>query len=291
MKKTILLGAKGQLGQLVVESVPDNIELDCFSHETLDITDHKAVKELILQVSPEIIINAAAYTAVDNAEKESKLAYEINAEAVENIAISTPPETRIIHISTDFVFSNNSLHPYQPEDQIAPVSIYGQSKADGERALIKHHADNSIILRTSWLYSAKGKNFLTTMLRLMAERDELSIVNDQFGSPTSAHLLAQIIWGFALENQGMGIYHWSDRGVITWYDFALEIYSQARKLEILQNDVTIKAITTKEYPTPATRPCYSALDSTATETLLGVKTSLWQEELYKVLEIIKDDDK
>ena len=291
MNKVILLGAKGQLGQLVAESAPNYINLECFSHETLDITNHEAVKELILQVSPDIIINAAAYTAVDNAEKQHELANAINADAVENIAISTPPETRIIHISTDFVFSSNSERPYKAEDQIAPVSIYGQSKADGEEALLRHHPKNAIILRTSWLYSAKGKNFLTTMLRLMAERDELSIVNDQFGSPTSAHLLAQIIWGFALENHGIGIYHWSDRGVITWYDFALEIYSQARQLGILKKEVNIKAIATKDYPTPAVRPCYSALDSSATETLLGVKTSPWQEELHKVLKIIKDDDK
>ena len=291
MNKVILLGAAGQLGQLVAESVPNNIQLDCFSHETLDITDHDAVKELIRQISPDLIINAAAYTAVDNAEKQKTLANAINADAVKNIANSTPTKTRIIHVSTDFVFSSKSRHPYKPVDQIAPVSVYGKSKADGEKALIRHHPENAIILRTSWLYSAKGKNFLTTMLRLMAERDELSIVNDQFGSPTSAHLLAKIIWRFALDCQGTGIYHWSDRGVITWYDFAMEIYSQARQLGILNNEVNIKAIETKDYPTPAARPCYSALDSSATETLLGVKTSPWQEELYKVLKIIKDNEK
>ncbi len=287
MRKVILLGAAGQLGRLVAESAPNNIVLDCFSREELDITDHRGVKELIEKISPDIVINTAAYTAVDNAEEQHKLAYAINAQAVENIAITTPPETRIIHVSTDFVFSKISERPYKPDDLIAPESVYGQSKAAGEKTIIQHHPDNAIILRTSWLYSAQGKNFVTTMLRLMSEKDELSIVSDQFGSPTSAHLLAGIIWKFALESQADGVFHWSDRGIVTWYDFALEIYTQARKLGILKKDVTIRAITTKDYPTPATRPCYSALDSTSTEDVLGIKTSPWQEELYKVLEKIK----
>ncbi len=284
MKKVILLGAAGQLGLLVAKSAPDNVVLNCFSREELDIRDHGAVKELILTTSPDIIINTAAYTAVDNAEEQHKLAYEINAQAVENIAINTPSETRIIHVSTDFVFSKISKHPYKPADLIAPGSIYGQSKAAGEKAIIQHHPGNAIILRTSWLYSAQGKNFVTTMLGLMAVKDELSIVSDQFGSPTSAHLLARIIWKFALESQVNGVFHWSDEGIITWYDFALEIYTQARKLGILNKDVSIRAITTKDYPTPASRPCYSALDSTATEDVLGIKTSPWRVELYKVLE-------
>jgi len=287
MKKIILLGAAGQLGLLVARSAPNNVVLDCFSHEELDITNYGAVKELILKRSPDIVINTAAYTAVDNAEEQHQLAFEINAQAVENIAITTPPETRIIHVSTDFVFSKASEYPYKPDDPIAPESVYGQSKAAGEKTILQHHPDNAIILRTSWLYSAQGNNFVTTMLGLMAEKDELSIVSDQFGSPTSAHLLAEVIWKFALDCQADGIFHWSDRGIITWYDFAVDIYTQARKLGILNKDVIMKAITTKDYPTPASRPCYSALDSAATEDILGIKTSPWREELFKVLEKIK----
>ena len=287
MNKVLLIGADGQLGRLVVQVKPGNINLHSCTRKNLDITDRDAVKAVIEQISPDIIINTAAYTAVDNAEKDKKTAFLVNAEAVENIAKSANKKIRIIHISTDFVFSRTNNRLYTPEDITSPVSVYGESKLAGEKALLAHHPDNSIIIRTSWLYSPFSKNFLTTMLMLMGSRDELNVVSDQYGSPTSAISLARIIWKFAAIESAQGLFHWSDRGVITWYDFAVEIQKQARKLGILHSDTRVNPIPTTSFPTLATRPEYSALDSSKTEGLLGQSTAPWQDQLLQVLTEIK----
>ena len=287
MDKVLLIGADGQLGRLVVQVKPENINLDSCTRKNLDITDRDAVKAVIEQISPDIIFNTAAYTGVDNAEKDNKTAFQVNAEAVENIAKSANEKIRIIHISTDFVFSRSNTRPYTPEDITSPVSVYGESKLAGEKALLTYHPDNSIIIRTSWLYSPFSKNFLTTMLMLMEARDEISVVNDQYGSPTSAITLARIIWKFAAIESAEGIFHWSDKGVITWYDFAVEIQKQGRKLGILHTDTRVIPIPTTSFPTPAARPEYSALDSSKTEDLLGQNTAPWQDQLLQVLTEIK----
>jgi dTDP-4-dehydrorhamnose reductase len=287
MTKVLLIGADGQLGRLMAQMKPENISLHSCTRENLDITDQAAVKKIIEQISPNIIINTAAYTAVDNAEKDQKTAFRVNADAVANIAQSANEKTRIIHISTDFVFSRTSTRPYTPEDLTCPVSVYGESKLAGEQALLTFHPNNSIIIRTSWLYSSLTKNFVTTMLTLMGSRDELNVVNDQYGSPTSALNLAKIIWDLACVESAQGIYHWSDSGVITWYDFAVEIQKQARQLGILHSDINIKPIPTSAFPTPATRPEYSALDCSKTEVLLGQSTAAWQDQLHQVLSDIK----
>jgi len=283
MDKVLLIGADGQLGRLVVQVKPENINLHSCTRKNLDITNRDAVKAVIEQISPDIIINTAAYTAVDNAEKDNKTAFQVNAEAVENIAKSANEKIRIIHISTDFVFSRTNNRLYTPEDITSPVSVYGESKLAGEKALLAYHPDNSIIIRTSWLYSPFSKNFLTTMLMLMGSRDELNVVSDQYGSPTSAISLARIIWKFAAIESAQGLFHWSDKGVITWYDFAVEIQKQARKLGILHTDTRINPIPTTSFPKPAARPEYSALDSSKTEDLLGQSTALWQDQLQEVL--------
>jgi len=169
-----------------------------------------------------------------------------------------------------------------------PVSVYGRSKLAGESALLEADNVHSIILRSSWLYSATGRNFVTTMIGLMNSREELAVVNDQFGSPTSAEGLANVIWRFVMEDAAKGVYHWSDQGVITWYDFACEIQSQGLELGILDRGIPIKPVPTAGYPTPAARPVYSALDSSGTETVLGIRTTPWQEPLRKVLEKLKE---
>ncbi len=287
MKSVLLLGSGGQLGRLVQAVTPGDIRLTGKTHQDLDITDIRALESVITDVKPDIVINCAAYTAVDKAESEPEKAYSMNAEAPGNIAGLLDPVTRLIHLSTDFVFSKHSEIPYKPGCTPQPVSVYGKSKLAGEAAIFRQREQNSIILRVSWLYSATGNNFVTTMLRLMRAGKDLNIIGDKYGSPTSAHRLADIIWRLALSNVHCGVYHWSDRGVISWYDFAVEIMEQALQSGILDRAVKITKIPSAAYPTPAERPSYSALDSTETEAVLGIKTSPWQEELGKVLALVR----
>lgn len=287
MKSALLLGAAGQLGRLVQAHKPDNIRMAGKTHQDFDITDSMTLKTVIAEVKPDIVINCAAYTAVDKAESEPETAYRVNAEAPGNLAALLDPASKLIHLSTDFVFSKYSANPYKPGDKPDPVSVYGKSKLAGEEIILRQREQNSIILRVSWLYSATGRNFVTTMLRLMREGKDLNVIGDKFGTPTSAHRLADIIWKLALSETGNGIYHWSDRGVISWYDFAVEIMEQALQSGILDQAVKITSIPSAAYPTPAERPVYSALDSSGTESVLGIKTSPWQEELGKVLDLVK----
>ena len=287
MGKVLLFGAAGQLGRLVVQTKPKTVDLQSFSRDSLDITDHEAVGQVIQEVTPDIIINTAAYTEVDKAQQEQSIAFKVNESAVENIANCAAAETRIVHLSTDFVFSTKNVKPYTTNDTVAPVSIYGESKLAGENALLACHPSNNVIIRTSWLYSSLGKNFVTTMLSLMGYREELQVVNNLYGSPTSAHGFADVLWRIVMEPEAEGIYHWSDRGIITWYDFALEIHTQARQLGILHKDVRINPVPASEFPTPAIRPEYSALDSSKAKSLLGIETVPWQEQLQQVLIRIK----
>jgi dTDP-4-dehydrorhamnose reductase len=287
MKSALLLGAAGQLGRLVQAHKPDNIRMAGKTHQDFDITDSMTLKTVIAEVKPDIVINCAAYTAVDKAESEPETAYRVNAEAPGNLAALLDPASKLIHLSTDFVFSKYSANPYKPGDKPDPVSVYGKGKLAGEEIILRQREQNSIILRVSWLYSAIGRNFVTTMLRLMREGKDLNVIGDKFGTPTSAHRLADIIWKLALLETGNGIYHWSDRGVISWYDFAVEIMEQALQSGILDQAVKITSIPSAAYPTPAERPVYSALDSSGTESVLGIKTSPWQEELGKVLDLVK----
>jgi len=288
MKRVVLLGGSGQLGKAVIEIVPEDFQLVSPPSEELDLSNASQIQQFLEKHNPEAVINCAAYTAVDAAEENSEQAFAINAQGIGNLARITPDKTKLIHISTDFVFSMQSPVPYTSADETAPISVYGRSKLEGEKLLMANHPENSVIVRTSWLYSAVGKNFVLTMLELMETRSSLNVVNDQLGSPTSVYSLAEIIWKFALKEDASGIFHWSDRGIISWYDFAVEIYEQARAMGLLKQDVIIRPIPSEEYPTPARRPEYSALDSTETENILGMKTSPWQEELAKVLTRIKE---
>ncbi len=283
MKSVLLLGATGQLGRLLQAHVPDNIRIIGKTHQELDITDSSSLNKVIYEIKPDIVINCAAYTSVDQAESEPRAALSVNAEAPRNLAVMLDPTTRLIHLSTDFVFSKHSANPYKPSDKPNPISIYGISKLAGEKAILSQREKNSIILRVSWLYSATGSNFLNTMLCLMREGRDLNVIGDNFGTPTSAHRLANIIWKLALSETDSGIYHWSDQGVISWYDFAVEILQQALQTGILKQPVKINKVTSETFTTKAKRPSYSALDSSKTESVLGIKTSPWKEELHKVL--------
>lgn len=289
MTKILILGSNGQLGTEVLRQSPPDLDVISCSSRLLDITDRDAVKDTLVTHDPDWIINTAAYTAVDKAETDEDRAFDVNAGALETLASLSGPDCRIVHVSTDFVFDGNKKTPYLPEDDTNPLGVYGRSKREGELALMKLKPSATII-RTAWLYSASGNNFVRTMLRLMQERDELSVVDDQIGSPTSVASLAGVIWGF-VQRPARGIFHWTDAGQTSWYGFACEILRQALALGLLEKSPRILPIPASEYPTPAQRPAYSVLDCSATSAHLGIASTPWREALARVLNDIKDQPK
>lgn len=279
----MLLGAGGQLGKLIKSTVPSDINLLAYTSKELDITDEGSLKKCIEETEPAVIINAAAYTQVDKAESEISLAFAVNASGPANIARAVNKNTRIIHISTDFVFSGNKTSPYKPEDVTEPLGIYGKSKLEGEQNLLSIRPEKTTIIRTAWLYSAQGKNFVNTMLYLMRNKEELSVVADQKGTPTSAQTLAKVIWKFVSKEDVTGVYHWTDEGETNWCEFACAIQAIALDIGLLSTKIPIKPIPTSEYPTPASRPVSSVLDKTSCYRAIGYSGRPWQEELESTL--------
>ena len=287
--RIVLTGAGGQLGQTLVACWPDSLlshhELIPLMRGELDIADAAAVHSALDALQPALIINAAAYTAVDKAESEAEAAFAINERGVANLAASS--KCPLIHLSTDFVFDGTVSMPYAENAATAPLNVYGKSKLAGEKALLAQKPD-AMVIRTSWLYSEYGTNFVKTMLRLMSERDVLSIVNDQIGSPTSTHSLSAIVFsaaGTQLNVAAMptGIFHWSDGASITWFDFALEIHTQALTLGLLKSPCTLRPIPASEYPTPAARPLYSVMSRARALDEFDCPTNTWQAELTRCL--------
>ena len=282
--KVLVFGCNGQLGQSLSDSVPERTELFGLSSSDADITDASSVRDSIQEISPNVVIIAAAYTAVDKAEDEPELAQAVNVEGPRNIAVaSREVGARLIHISTDFVFDGKSSVPYQADAATNPLNVYGQTKRDGELAVLEETSGMAVVVRTSWLYSQTGSNFVKTMLRLMAERDELGIVADQIGSPTWADSLARVVWGFATAPQHSGIFHWSDGGAISWYEFAVAIQEEALSLGLLADAIPIRAIKTTDYPAAAIRPPYSVLDCSSTQTALEIQPAVWRSNLHQML--------
>jgi len=287
--KTILLtGASGQLGQtlqqlLAAQEYTAHYCLVAVTHQELDIADEPALRARLAQINPHIIINAAAYTAVDAAESDDLSARAANATGPKHLARwAAGNNSYLIHISTDFVFSGCNWRPYTPDDQTDPLSIYGRTKLEGELHVRYLAPQHSLVLRTSWVYSEFGRNFVKTMLKLMAERDGLSVVADQIGSPTSTWGLARCILA-AVAKQPVGILHWTDAGVASWYDFAVAIQDEAVRAGLLSRAIPIAPIPTSAYPTPARRPGYSVLDKSATIAALGVQPAHWRHELQDVM--------
>ena len=254
-------------------------------HESLDIVAQDAVLELVAELGPELIINAAAYTAVDGAETKPDLAVSVNAEGPGHLARAAERTgARLLHVSTDVVFDGQAQQPYSTRHEPRPLGVYGHSKLAGERRVQEILPLQSVVLRTAWVYSSHGANFVTTMLRLMNERDELRVVADQVGTPTWTFGLAQALWAFLDHPAAHGIFHWTDAGSCSWYDFACAIYSEGRALGLIDRELTIEAIPTSEYPTPAQRPAYSVLDCASTLELLGQEATDWSLQLRKMLQ-------
>lgn len=280
--KILVTGANGQLGSELQATCPTHITLIPTDYTTLDITDTAQVQTVLDQHQPDIVINAAAHTAVDKAESEAELAYAINHTAASTLAQqATQRGFYLLHVSTDFVFDGMQSSPYTPNAAPQPLSVYGASKLAGEQ-VVQTHCPTAVIVRTSWLYSAYGNNFVKTMLRLMAERDSLGVIADQIGTPTWTRTLSDTLWLF-IEQKPQGIFHCGDNGVASWYDFAIAIQEEALALGLLHQAIPIKPLRTAEYPTPAHRPAYSVMDKRATENLLGHTFPHWRVSLRQML--------
>jgi dTDP-4-dehydrorhamnose reductase len=282
--KTLVLGCDGQLGVSLAESAPGEVDFIGLDLPEIDITDAAGVLKICRKSNPDVIVNAAAYTAVDLAESEPALATSVNADGPRNIAIaSREVGARLIHISTDFVFDGTSSTPYKTDAETNPLSVYGQTKRDGELAVLEETSGTAVVIRTSWLYSKTGSNFVKTMLRLMGERDELGIVADQFGSPTWANSLAKAVWAFVGTAEHRGMFHWTDRGETNWQQFAVAIQEEALALGLLEKSIPIHAIKTKDYPTAAARPSYSVLDCSTSYQAISMQPAKWRTNLRQML--------
>lgn len=284
--KILLTGINGELGNQLQTPLKKIGEVSVVGRENLDLVDSNAISQLIGQVQPELIINAAAYTAVDKSEKEPELADAVNRIAPGIMAKEAKKlGATLIHISTDYVFDGSQSRPYTETDLTNPLGIYGKSKLAGEEA-IRETEVNHIIIRTAWVYGAYGKgNFVKTMLRLGKDREELRVVYDQVGCPTwtgdLAEAIAQIIPH--LNSQTYGTYHYTNSGAISWYDFAMAIFEEAKKLGFPLEVKRVVPITTAEYPTPAKRPAFSVLNSGKISKVLGNHPPYWLNSLRQML--------
>ncbi|NCT43950.1 MAG: dTDP-4-dehydrorhamnose reductase [Microcystis aeruginosa G11-09] len=285
MTKVLLIGAKGQVGQELQLTLPQLGEVISISREELDLTNSEKIGQLIREIHPDYLVNAAAYTAVDKAETEPELAYSINATAPKIMAESAEKiQAKFLHISTDYVFDGRKNTPYLETDLTNPLGVYGQSKLRGEEE-IKTVNSQAIILRTAWVYGSYGKsNFVKTMLRLGKEREELKVVVDQVGSPTWAKDIAAAITQLLINaDNPAGIYNFSNSGVASWFDLTKAIFEEAKISGIPLKIQRVIPITTAEYPTPAARPAYSVLSGQKISQQLGYIPSYWRDSLKAML--------
>jgi dTDP-4-dehydrorhamnose reductase len=260
--------------------VPAGVELTAIPQQELDLDEPAAVRAAVRQVNPALVINAAAYTQVDKAETDREAAFRINADAPRAMAEAVAGlGTRLIHVSTDFVFDGERPVPWAVDATPRPLNVYGESKLAGERAVLEVLGPRATVVRTSWLYAAQGNNFVRTMLNLMRSRDSLGVVADQVGTPTWAASLARVVWDMAQRPGIVGIQHWSDEGVASWYDFAIAIQEEALARGLLERAIPIRAIPAADYPTPARRPRYSVLDKRPTVAALGYAPPHWRVSL------------
>lgn len=282
--KVLLTGANGQLGHELIRARPQGIELIALGRAELDLAQLDAIVPLIERHRPDLVINAAAYTAVDRAEQEPELAHRINGLAVAQLcAACAATGARLLQVSTDFVFDGRQGWPYRTDDPTIPLGSYGASKRAGEEALLSSTNLDWLIVRTAWVYSRHGSNFVKTMLRLMTERESLGVVADQTGTPTHAASLARTLWAAAFKPELRGIHHYTDAGVASWYDFAVAIMEEALTLGLLTRPLQIKPIATADYPTPARRPAYSVLDKQASWEAFGITPDHWRLQLREML--------
>lgn len=283
--KILVTGSHGQVGSCLVKQLSQMPEIEFLAVDRgqLDITDCEAVNKLVNEFKPNVIINAAAHTAVDKAEQEVELSYAINRDGPQFLAQAAHAvDAIILHISTDYVFAGDKVGEYVETDTVAPQGVYGQSKLAGELA-VAAACPRHIILRTAWVFCETGNNFVKTMLRLAQTRDELGVVADQFGGPTYAgdiaHALIEMAKALHRGNNHYGIYHFAGKSHVSWYQFASQIFKQANAQQLFSKDIQVNAITSDQYPTPAKRPANSKLDCRKIEQVFDIKPSDWQAAL------------
>ena len=284
MYNILVTGANGQLGSEIKDlSSQYNYQFFFTDSNALDITNKKLLEKYIEEHEISTIINCAAYTAVDKAELDEEMVYKVNHTAVIHLSnIAKENHLSLIHISTDYVFNGQNFIPYTEENSVCPNSVYGASKLEGEKSLRAINPPNSIIIRTSWVYSSHGNNFLKTMLRLGKEKETLGVIFDQVGTPTYARDLAKTILDILpkLLSKDVEIYHYSNEGVLSWYDFAKEIMLLAK------HNCQVTAIETREYPTPAKRPHYSLLNKKKIKEKFNIKIPYWKDSLIECIQKI-----
>ena len=294
--KVLITGTRGQLGKALIQLKPLGINIIPTTREEFNLENLEQCKKFLINNQPDWVINAAAYTAVDNAEFEKDKAMQINAEAPQLIAETLNKiGGNLLQISTDFVFDGNQSRPYLPEHKPNPINTYGESKLLAEKLISESFQKNNqyLILRTSWVIGPSGKNFLTTMLRLHDSKENISVVSDQIGCMTSTKSLANICWLIVQKNlvdnfKDQKILHWTQSGVSSWFDIAYEIGKIAEKLKVINKAAKVIPISSDQFITKAKRPNFSLLNCEVTEELLNVKKIYWRDSLYKILQEVKD---
>ncbi|WP_439238467.1 dTDP-4-dehydrorhamnose reductase [Lonepinella sp. BR2919] len=286
MMKFLITGCKGQVGFQLLKQLSGKADVLALDRDELDITDKKAVFQTVSEWQPDVIVNAAAHTAVDRAESEPELAHAINCVGAENLALAANAINAVIlHISTDYVFDGTKSEPYIETDSVNPQSVYGKTKLDGEIAVANANPRH-IILRTAWVFGEHGNNFVKTMLRLAQSRDELGIVADQFGAPTYAGDIAKALIRIAFTilegSKAYGVYHFSGSPYVNWAEFAKEIFAQATLQNLIKKAPHINTISTADYPTPAKRPANSRLDLSKIKATFGIDPSDWRKALNNI---------
>ena len=295
--KVLIFGKSGQLANELLATAPTAptaptvMVIKCIGRPEVDIANAAAVLGVVTDFLPQVVINAAAYTAVDKAEGEANAAFAVNEQGAKNIAAAClAVGARLLHVSTDFVFSSQSaltaegICPLLPSSPTGPMSVYGASKLAGEEHIKALLPQASVIVRTAWVYSVYGNNFVKTMLHLMANKPQLGVIADQIGTPTWAKGLALWLWAVANKPNVAGVFHWTDAGVASWYDFAVAIQQLALQKGLLNKATPINPLPTSGYPTPAKRPSYSVLDKTSAEQVSGINAQHWQQQLSEMLD-------
>ncbi len=283
--KVLVTGSRGQVGtELLCLAKGFGVEVIGVDHDRLDITDQMAVQTFVSTQQPDAVVNAAAYTAVDKAEEDVDAVFAVNATAVSYLAqFCASLDIPLVHISTDYVFDGSKKNAYIESDAVSPLGVYGQTKLEGE-ALVQSECKKYYIFRTSWVFSAHGNNFVKTMLRLGTEREELGIVADQRGKPTSAREIARVIYEvLKAKHEAWGIYHLAQPNAVTWFEFAQSIFAEARQQGFSLRVKQVNAITTADFPTPAKRPENSELDCNKLETTFNIKLQPWNVSLAEVI--------
>ncbi len=293
MTTVLIIGKTGQVALSLRDTLPSHLNAHFLGRDQLDLTHLEAIAPCVRSHQPAVVINATAYTAVDKAESDCDMAFQVNALAVAELALICAADgIRLLHISTDFVFGPDSalgpggIAPLLPDAKIDPMGVYGASKRAGEAAIADTQGLQALVVRTAWVYSEHGHNFVKTMLKLMASKPSLGVISDQIGTPTWARGLAQWLWVMVDNPHASGFYHWTDAGVASWYDFAVAIQELALARGLLKAAIPIDPLTSAQYPTPAKRPGYSVLDKSRASLESGLKPVHWRTQLAAMLDVL-----